>query len=227
MEEALVVPWCFPHGPGVGARNIQDSFSIASPAHSTTPGDAIARLPAASSTPISTSCWYCPRAARSSIGPRRVGKAATVFPGLWTESAVPAAGLLRHSDCLHSERWRAAFRGVLPYRHLLRTKWIVLPGSCPEDADWGVHDLYPASPQARARERSWKQHERGLLYRHFRPITTGWKSRRRGRCYSPFIYGYDRDFVRAFALAFPDRPLSAPKSPLIGNLARLFGRRAK
>jgi len=226
VAEALVVPWTFPYGPGVGPRNVQDSFYCQPGAldHARRRYCALARgvlnVDIDELLVLASGGSIFDQAEAS-------GKAAIMFPGLWTESAAPAAGLLSHSDCLHSERWRAAFRNVLPYRRLLRTKWIVLPGRCPEDADWGVHDLYPASPQARTRERSWKRHERGLLYRHFRPINTGWKPRRRGRRYSPLIYGYDRDLARAFALAFPDRPLSAPKFPLIHILSRLFGRRAK
>ncbi len=223
VAEALVVPWHFPYGPGVGAGNVQDSFYCQ-------PGSldhARRRFCALARGVLNVDIDELPvLPAGGSIFDRAEasGKAVTLFAGLWTESAAPAAGLLRHSDCLHSERWRSALRGILPFRQFLRTKWIVLPGHCPEDADWGVHDIYPASPLAKAREVSWKGYARSLLYRHFRPINTGWKPRRRGRHYSPLIYGYDRDLARAFALAFPDRTPSAPKSSLIRSLARLFGR---
>ena len=223
LTEVAAIPWQFPYGPGVGPRNIQDSFYCQPGAldHARRRYCALARgvlnadIDELLVLPSGGSIFDLAEAS---------GKAAILFRGLWTDSAAQAVGLLRHSDCLHSERWRAALSGVLPLRHFLRTKWIVLPGRCPEDADWGVHDLYPASPQARTRERSWKTHARGPLYRHFRPINTKPTRRRR---YSPIVYGYDRDLARAFALAFPDRPLLAPKCHLIGMLARLLGRREK
>ena len=227
VAEILVVPWRFPYGPGVGPRNVQDSFYCQ-------PGtleNARRRYCPAARGVLNTDIdELAVLASGGSIFARAEasGKAAMVFPGLWTESDAPAAGLVRHSDCLHSERWRAALHGVLPFRRLLRTKWIVLPGRCPADADWGVHDLYPASPQMRLQERSWKWGTRDPVFRHFRPINTGWKPlRRRGWRYSPIAYGYDRDLARAFAIAFPDRKIAPPKSGLLRSLARPFRRRAK
>jgi hypothetical protein len=153
------------------------------------------------------------------------GKAAIVFSGYWVEMperGSGAPGSLRHTDCLYNGRWPALLRGVYPSRWLLRTKWVVLPERCPDDADWGVHDLYPRRAEGWRPEKSWKSRPRDVFYRHFRQINTGWKTPRwKLRRYSAIRHMYDRELVRAFALAFPGRAAEPRKESLGTWLARL------
>jgi hypothetical protein len=225
IADVLVVPWRFPYGPGVGRANVQDSFYCQ-------PG----ALEHARRR-------YCPSAKgvlNNDIDELTVvdsgvsifelmeksGKAALVFPGLWAErSSKDSAALesLRHSDCLYSEMWRPTLDRLAPGRWLMRTKWIVAPDRCPEDAGWGVHDLYPLGPQAARDESIWKGRPRGILYRHFFALT-GKKHRRGRRLYSSLTYGYDHALARSLAIAFAGRSLRGGARRAGDFFAWLFGR---
>jgi hypothetical protein len=138
------------------------------------------------------------------------------------------AGSVRHSDCIYGERWQAALRRLCPFRCLLRKKWIVVPERCPAGVDWGVHDLYPAEPETRRTETSWKSWPHDVFYRHFWPINTGWKTPiRRVRRYSLVRHLYDRELARAFAAAFPDQDFQLANRPLRKGLAWLVRRRQR
>jgi hypothetical protein len=228
IEEFLVVPWRFPYGPGVGPRNVQDSFFCQ-------PGTfehARRRYCSAAKGALNNDIdELTVTGSGESIFDllERSAKAAIVFPGLWVESRPhrsAGAGTIRHTDCLDSVRWRPLLGGAAPTGWLLRTKWIVQPARCPEDADWGVHDLYPAQQQTPGQEAAWKYRTRRILYRHFRAINTKPARRGRGR-YSPITHGCDRPLARAFAVAFPDRPSRERKLRPAGLLARLLARAAR
>ena len=224
LVDILVVPWPFPFGPGTGPRNIQDSFFCQ-------PGA------------LTHARWrYCGHArgvlytdidelvvpaAGEPIFDRleRSGKAALVFPGLWVESVgmtVPSPEQMRHSDCLYGERRQAILRRLSFKRRLLRTKWIVAPERCPDDVEWGVHDLYRVEPQSRRQARRWKAMPRDVCYRHFRQINTGWKIPRWvRRRYSPLRHIYDRELARLLAVAFPERRIEPPVRRFVGASAAL------
>jgi hypothetical protein len=217
VEQTLVVPWRFPYGPGPGLRNIQDSFYCQPGALDHARRRYCAAARAVLNTDIDelvvlrSGASLFERAEASS-------KAAIVFAGHWVAMPKRSAdrpGFVRHTDCLYTERRRVLLRRVCPFRWLLRTKWIVLPARCPEDVDWGVHDLYAPRGQNGRAEASWKSRPRDVFYRHFMQINTGWKTARwRVRRYSPIRHLYDRELARAFAAAFPDRAIQPAKRPL-------------
>ncbi|MEA2780075.1 MAG: hypothetical protein QOK29_1619, partial [Rhodospirillaceae bacterium] len=172
VAASLIIPWNFPYGPGTGPRNIQDSFYCQ-------PGaleHARRRYCAAARAVLNTDIdELVVMASGASIfeHAEASGKAAIIFPGYWVETPKRRSGepdFVRHSDCIYSERWRAALRRVCPFRWLLRMKWIVVPGRCPEDVDWAVHDLHARQPESRRAETSWKCRPRDVFYRHFRQI---------------------------------------------------------
>jgi hypothetical protein len=222
VAQSLVVPWRFPYGPGVGRRNIQDSFYCQPGALDHARWRYCATARAVLNTDIdelvvlASGASLFERAEASS-------KAAIVFAGHWVEMPKRSGDppdFVRHTDCLYGERWRNALRRICPFRWLLRTKWIVLPERCPEDADWGVHDLYAPQGENRQTEASWKNRPRDVFYRHFRQINTGWKTARwRARAYSPIRHLYDRELARAFAAAFPERAIQPAKRSLAMSLA--------
>jgi hypothetical protein len=145
VAASLIIPWNFPYGSGTGPRNIQDSF-------------------------------YCQPGALEHAR-RRYCAAARAVLNTDIDELVPKcrsgeSDFVRHSDCTYSERWRAALRRVCPFRWLLRMKWIVVPGRCPDDVDWGVHDLHARQPESRRTEASWKCRPRDVFYWHFRQINS-------------------------------------------------------
>jgi hypothetical protein len=229
VAASLIIPWNFPYGPGTGPRNIQDSFYCQPGALEHARRRCCAAARAVLNTDIDE---LVVMASGASIFERAEasGKAAIIFPGYWVETPKRRSGepdFVRHSDCIYSERWRAALRRVCPFRWLLRMKWIVVPGRCPDDVDWGVHDLHARQPESRRAETSWKCRPRDVFYRHFRQINTGWKSARwRTRRYSPARHLYDRELARAFAVAFSDQPVQLVNRSFGKSLARLIlGRR--
>jgi hypothetical protein len=230
MKQAVVVPWEFPYGPGTGPRNIQDSFFCQ-------PGaleHARRRYCAAARAVLNTDIdELVVLASGASIFERAKtsGKTAVVFPGYWVNAPIHPSrepGSIRHSDCINAECWRALFRRVCPFRWLLRMKWIVVPERCPEDVDWGVHDLYAVRGESRRAEASWKSRPRDVFYRHFRPINTGWKTPRWNvRGVSPVRHLYDRELAQAFATAFPERAVQPAKRLFGKNLAWLLRRQRR
>jgi hypothetical protein len=224
VAQTLVVPWNFPYGPGPGPKNIQDSFYCQPGALDHARRRFCAGARAVLNTDVDelvllTSGGSLFERAEAS------GKAGLVFPGYWAERPAGvsgATGTARHADCRYSERRRATLRRICPRRWLLRTKWIVLPERCPEDVEWGVHDLYPRQSGSRRPEGSWKDRPRDVFYRHFMQINTGWKTPRwKPRRYSPLRHRYDRELARAFAIAFPDRTGQRAHRPLSQILAGL------
>ncbi len=225
MKQTLIVPWGFPYGPGTGWRNTQDSFYCQPGAlvHARWRYCATARAVLNTDVDelvvVASGASLFERAEAS-------GKAAIVFPGYWVEAPKrlsDAPDSVRHIDCLYSERWRAVLRRVCPFRWLLRMKWIVLPARCPEDVDWGVHDLYAPQPESRRAEESWKSRPRDVFYRHFRQINTGWKTARwKTRRYSPIRHLYDHELARAFAAAFTGQAIQPANGSLGMRLAWLM-----
>jgi hypothetical protein len=227
MAEVLVVPWRFPYGPGVGPRNIQDSFYCQPGALEHARRRCCAMARGVLNTDIDE-LVVVPSAGSIFDRAEMCDRAVIVFPGLWAvrpDQAPVAAGLVRHTDCVYSERWRRIFQRLIPFRWFLRTKWVLLPGLCPEDVDWGVHDIHPAGRQARQRKKSWRYTTRRVLYRHFRPISTGWKPSRWEKArYSSIAFGFDLELARAFAVAFPGRPIAQARSILSRCFSWLSGR---
>jgi hypothetical protein len=223
VADVLVVPWKFPFGPGVGRQNKQDSFYCQPGALEHARWRFCGRARGVLNTDIDelvvvrSGASIFDRAERS-------GKAAIVFPGLWVEALAGPSGrsaIARHTDCVHGQRGQAIMRRMVPSNRLLRisrllrTKWIVLPERCPDDVDWGVHDIYPARRQTRRETRSWRLRPRDVLYRHFRQINTGWKTPRwLVRRYSPVRHLYDAELARALAIAFPERTIEPAKGLL-------------
>lgn len=224
LLDVLVVRWPFPFGPGTGPRNIQDSFYCQ-------PGAlAHARwryFGSARGVLNSDIDELVVQPTGGSIFERleRSGMAAIVFPGIWAESLgdpLPRPDLPRHSDCLYGERGQAIRRRFFLKRRLLRTKWVAAPGRCPDDVEWGVHDLYPGERQRRRQMRRWKSKPGDILYRHLRQINTGWKIPRWvRRRYSPLRHVYDRELARLLAIAFPERRIEPPIGRFIGVSAAL------
>jgi hypothetical protein len=240
VAQTVIVPWRFPYGPGTGRRNIQDSFYCQ-------PGalDHARRRHCAAARAVLNSDIdeLVVLASGGSIFERAEAgsRAAIVFAGQWVERpgrierpgrADDPPDPVRHADCLYGERWRIALRRVCPPRWLLRTKWVALPGRCPEEVDWGVHDLYAPPGESRRTEAIWKSRPRDVFYRHFRQINTGWKTPRwKMRRYSLFRHLYDRELARALAAAFPDRAIQPVKGFIGRSLVRMAhglrrGRRA-
>ena len=223
MVQMLVVSWNFPYGPGPGPRNIQDSFYCQ-------PGaldHARRRFCAGARGVLNTDIdeLVVMASGGSLFAKAEASARAIVFSGYWALAPEPAAapaGTIRHTDCRYSHRRRVLLRRFCPARWLLRTKWIVLPERCPEDADWGVHDLYPRQAETRRAEASWKRRPRDVFYRHFMQINTGWKTPRWTLArYSPLRFQYDRELARAFSVAFSQRSQRRTKGFLSMGLAWL------
>lgn len=108
--------------------------------------------------------------------------AALLFRGIWAEA--PGVGTpearrrVRHADCIFA--WRAQLETLLSggTDGLCRTKWAAVPARCTPDLEWGIHDVYPATPRAHATQRAWRAVDHRRAYRHCRQINTGWKTDR-------------------------------------------------
>lgn len=128
--------------------------------------------------------------------------AAIHFRGIWVEKdgirAHAEALALRHRDC--DQAWRSQLEAIAAGRRdgLCRTKWVAVPARCGPGTEWGVHEVYAATDDARATLKSWRTTDELLHYRHFRQINAGWKSDR-WRSSSPFEAVPDRDLIRNFA----------------------------
>ena len=221
LATAMVVPWPFPYGPGVGPRNLQDSFYC---------------QPAA----LEHARWrYCAEAAgvlnndidELTVPPpgdsifgllERSGRAAIVYPGLWAEgpfSERTDALALRHRDIFYSERWRSIIGRAFPRRWLLRTKWVAQPARCPDETDWGVHDIYPRQAQSASQEALWKLRTTQILYRHFRLLSAK-PGRKRIPRRSALTSTIDRPLARCLAIG--DGGLPVPATGLGARLAWLL-----
>ena len=218
-----IVPWPFPYGPGVGRRNVQDSFYCqpAALAHARSRYCAAARGVMNNDIDELT----VPRPGDSVFGMlERSGKAAVVYPGLWVDTlsgSPPKPGILHHGDFLYSERWRIVLGWFRPRRWLLRTKWVVQPALCPAQAEWGVHDIYPVSSEAAQRESQWKLRTSHLLYRHLRLM-----SAKQGRQRTPRSAAiraiFDRPLARCTAIAFADHARKGAVARVIERFRWIF-----
>jgi hypothetical protein len=230
VADVEVVPWRFPYGPGTGRQNIQDSFYCQPGALEHARWRYCGRARGVLNTDIDelvvlrSGASIFDRAERSS-------RAAIVFPGIWVEKfawLTAKSTTTLHSDCVYRERGQAIMQLLFLLNRLLRTKWIVVPERCPDDVDWGVHDIYPVHRQTRKEKGSWRLKPRDVLYRHFRQINTGWKLPRwLVRRYSPIRHMYDADLARALTIAFPERTIEAPKELLNGSFKSLIRRLRK
>ncbi len=251
LADLLVVPWIFPYGPGVGPRNVQDSFFCQ-------PGqlDHVRRryceeARAVLNTDIDE-LVVVPRGESIFERIEQSRRATFVFSGTWAEAVGRGEDfgrMIRHTDCRY--RWwsqvlrecRGRIAALLRYRaargrrrlmphedpyrgRLLRSKWIAVPGRCGDGVEWGVHDVYPVSNEAASDQSSWKEWPADIVYRHFRQLTTN--ARRRERIevqrYSPLHYVRDRPLAAAFAVAFPERNRRGVRSVMEG-LRALVGLR--
>ena len=129
------------------------------------------------------------------------------FFGIWTEAPgvehPDDLGRIRHRDC--SLAWQSQMKALSQGRPdgLCRTKWVAVPARCGADVEWGVHDVYPATPQAHENQRHWRSIDRSVAYRHCRQINTGWKSDRwRSSADSDQVRVPDPEIAAAFSRAF-------------------------
>jgi hypothetical protein len=230
VDDVLVVPWKFPYGPGTGRQNKQDSFYCQPGALEHARWRFCGRARGVLNTDIDelvvlrSGASIFDRAERSS-------KAAIVFPGFWVEGLARPSGkstIALHTDCVHRQRGQAIMRRMFLFNRLLRTKWIVVPERCPDDVDWGVHDIYPVRRQTRQERGAWRLKPRDVLYRHFRQINTGWKTPRwLVRPHSPIRHLYDTELARALTIAFPERTIEPPKGLPNGGFKSLILRSRK
>lgn len=131
------------------------------------------------------------------------GLAALHFRGVWVEKdgigSHTEALALRHADCEHV--WRSQFEAIAAGSRdaLCRTKWVAVPSRCGPGTEWGVHQVYAATEDARRNQRAWRATDEGMHYRHFRQINSGWKSDR-WRSSIPFDAIPDRELIENMAL---------------------------
>jgi len=129
------------------------------------------------------------------------------FFGIWTEASgverPEDLGRIRHRDC--NLAWQSQLKALSQGRAdgLCRTKWVAVPARCGADVEWGVHDVYPATPQAHENQRQWRSVDRSVAYRHCRQINTGWKSDRwRSSVSSDQVCTPDPEIAAAFMRVF-------------------------
>lgn len=205
-----VIDWDFPRGPGVGPRNIQDSFYCQ-------PGglDHARRRYCA----LSRSVLNCD-VDELVVGPEGL----SVFeeaeeqqgPGLhihgrWVEligdskEGNDAQDRLRHRDFMFAPRKQSVWRWLGMHDRLLRTKWVALPANCDESVHWAVHFL--VSPHQSLSDIDKSIGSKRFLYRHFRQLTTKdvW-SRRRIKSNNPIKYLFDRELRMAMQKAWDCGP---------------------
>ena len=128
--------------------------------------------------------------------------AAMHFRGIWVEKDGvrdhAEALALRHRDC--DRAWRSQVEAIAAGRRdgLCRTKWVAVPSRCGPGTEWGVHEVYAATEEARSTLKSWRTTDEGTHYRHFRQINAGWKYDR-WRSSTPFDAVPDRELIRNLA----------------------------
>lgn len=101
------------------------------------------------------------------------------FPGRWlsTVSSDPAAPP-RHRH----------FHHTFASNYLAATKWVAIPGRIPDAVQMRVHDLFGPDFDLATSERP--------LFRHFKAISTNWKSRRSDLVpHDPAIHEVDEEWV--------------------------------
>jgi hypothetical protein len=232
QADLLVVPWPFPYGPGGGRVRVNDSF-FCQPGQLDHVRRRYCEGARAVLNCDIDELLVGPRGESIFERAERSGRAAILISGVWVEAVGPmrvADRALRHTDCVY--RWRSqllrqwwgryqryragngrphpsrrAFHHQDPFRgKLLRSKWIAVPGLCGDDLEWGVHDLFPVSEEARLATSKWKAWAADTLFRHFRQLTLNQKrGRSRVPRYSPFQHVRDRPLESALAIAFPER----------------------
>ncbi|MCI5078378.1 hypothetical protein [Oricola sp.] len=206
----LVIDWDFPYGPGVGPRNVQDSFYCQ-------PGglDHARRRFCAQSRSV-LNCDIDELV----VGPKGVSvfdeAEAQQGPGLhihgqWAElvgeprETSDAPGATRHLDFRFSPRKQSLWRWLGRYDRLLRTKWVAVPAQCDDRIDWTVHALAP--PDQATGTVSKPTLSKRFLYRHFRQLTTkDAAKRRRIKRHDPVRYRVDRALVLAMREALQIDP---------------------
>jgi len=119
LADSLIVPWTFPYGPGVGPRNVQDSFYCQ-------PGaldHARRRYCAAARSVLNSDIdELVVTRPGDSIFERAEssGRAAMVFSGIWVETTESrSAQPMRHADCRY-RRWNQVLWPWAHYRRLRR-----------------------------------------------------------------------------------------------------------
>jgi GT2 family glycosyltransferase len=135
--------------------------------------------------------------------------AVILFHGIWAE----ASGIeslndvrgVRHRDCGYAWRSQIKMLAVGKAAGLCRTKWVAVPARCSPDAEWGVHDVYPAAAPAQSTRRRWRMLDRTIAYRHCRQINTGWKTDRwRSSADFDEVCFRDTEFTAALLSVFGD-----------------------
>lgn len=220
LREVVVVDWPFPYGVG-GPPGVQalDNFC------QTGALDHARRCFCADSRSVLSLDVdeLLPTADRSIFGRvERSSHAVMPFFGIWTEA--PGVGKpedldrIRHRDC--SLAWRSQLMDFSQGKvdGLCRTKWVAVPARCGHDVEWGIHDVYPATPQAHGTQRQWRSVDRSVAYRHFRQINTGWKSDRwRSSVDTDQVCTPDAEIAAAFLRAFGEDPPEGAVSGLPKN----------
>jgi hypothetical protein len=205
LDVLLIVRWDFPYGPGVGKRNVQDSFYCQ-------PGalDHARRRHCSAARAVLNAdideLVVGPRGASVFEEAERSRRAAYLFPGVWVQKTGDnrSSQAIRHTDCLYRRRDQLFWQAIGRYDRLLRTKWVAIPGLCDDTMEWGVHDIY--ATDSSTDESTWKVLSRKFAYRHFRQVTIGpHRSRKLVKRRSPLRDVFDWRLAAAFARAFPGR----------------------
>jgi hypothetical protein len=156
--------------------------------------------------------------------------AAVHFRGLWVECdgirERAQALALRHRDCDHVWRQQLEALESGARDRLCRTKWAAVPSRCGAGTEWGVHEVYAATPEARETSKAWRTTDETIHYRHFRQINAGWKSDR-WRSSEPFdvVCVPDKEWIRNIARWGEPRKPSAESKRRRRNKSR--GTKAK
>jgi hypothetical protein len=201
----LVIRWAVPYGPNVGPRGVQDSFYCQ-------PGalDHARRRYCASARGV-LNCDVD----EFLVGPpgqsvfeeaEQSNRPGLLIYGRWVETVQEiiqsdqTSDQICHADCIFAQRKQSIWRWLGLRNKLLRPKWVAIPARCDERIAWTVHDVLTAEESMRAAR------SRRFLYRHFRPITTQPRSRRRYiRRYMPIRHMLDRELISAFETVFGQR----------------------
>ncbi len=180
LRRAIVVHWPFPYGVGGTSETpSRDNFC------QTGMLDHARRhfCPQASSVLNLDVDELLPRRGKGIFEQIESGRFAAIhFQGLWVEcdgiGERSQALAVRHRDCVHA--WRSQLETIAAGRRdgLCRPKWAAVPARCGPDTDWGVHQVYAATEEAKATQASWRSTDASLHYRHFRQINAGWKTDR-------------------------------------------------
>lgn len=133
--------------------------------------------------------------------------AVLLFRGIWAEApgieSRDALKSVRHADCTYA--WKKQMQTVAEgeVEGLCRTKWVAVPSRCGEDVEWGIHDIYPATQNARATQSDWRAIDQFRFHRHCRQINIGWKvDRWRSSRNFDAVCIPDRAMERVFASTF-------------------------